>query len=76
MSYLYIYVIYDMYTYISDAYYKYIYIYNYVYFNTMYIVNQRKFSQKTSELRTLVMVSIQTYTIVSTTSSCQPPIIK
>ena len=69
-------MIYDMYTYISDAYYKYIYIYNYVYFKTMYIVNQRKFSQKTSELRTLVMVSIQTYTIVSTTSSCQPPIIK
>ena len=36
------------------------------------VYNQRKFSLKTSELRTMVMVSI--HTVMSTTSSCQPPI--
>ena len=36
----------------------------------MYVYVQRKFSWQTSELRTMVVVSL--HTIISTTSSCQP----
>ena len=62
---IYIYMIYDMYTYISDAYYKYIYI-------IMYISRQCTLLIKGSLVRRLPNYGRWSWLAFKLTPSCQP----